>query len=173
VKSNATVFLTFLSSIAIIAAAQSSTKDRGSADTTQVRDYWIDPSTELMWAGKDNGEDVSWKSAMKYCRNLRLGGYSDWRLASLVELKGIFDKNADAPGLAGPGKESADTWHVKGNLFLTGNEWSSERRYDDRGHPSGYEWYFDFNEGRSNNQPSGFPYPSSFMRALCVRDSKK
>jgi hypothetical protein len=173
VKWQQTVLLILLSSLTAIAGAQSPTNDRGSPQNTQVHGYWVDPTTGLMWAGKDNGKDVSWKSAMKYCRDLRMGGYSDWRLASLVELDGIYDKNANASGLAGPGKESPDTWHVKGNLFLTGNEWSSERRYDDRGHPSGYEWYFDFNEGRPNNQPSGWPYPFGMMRALCVRGSKK
>jgi hypothetical protein len=62
---------------------------------------------------------------------------------------------------------------VKGNLFLTGYQWSSERRNDDRGNPSGYAWFFDFNDGKSNNQPSGFPYSPSFMRELCVRGSRK
>ena len=37
------------------------------------------------------------------------------------------------------------------------------------GRTSGYLHYFNFNEGKSNNQTSGFPYPSSFIRALCVR----
>ena len=175
-KSQATVFLILLSSITVSAAAQSSTKDQGSAQQTQVRGDWVDPSTGLMWAGKDNGKDVSWKKAMKYCRDLRLAGYSDWRLASLVELNGIYDKNVNAPGLArlgGPAKGSAFTWHVKGNLFLTGNQWTSDRRSDDRGHPIGYAYYFDFNEGRSNNQPTGFPYAFTGMRALCVRGSEK
>jgi hypothetical protein len=62
-----------------------------------VRGYWIDPATGLMWAGKDNGKDVYWRKARKYCRNLRLGGYSDWRLATIEELQGIYDKNANAP----------------------------------------------------------------------------
>ena len=126
-----------------------------------------------MWAGRDNGRDVSWKGAVKYCRNLRLAGYSDWRLATLAELGAIYDRNANAPGLAGSGKDNLFTYHVKGSLFLTGDEWSSERRYDDRGHPGGYEWYFNFNEGRSDNDPSGFPYPHSLMRALCVRGSER
>jgi len=141
------------------------------AQETQVRGYWVDLSTGLMWAGKDNGRDVSWRKATQYCRDLRLAGHSEWRLATLAELNGIYDRSANAPGLAGPGQGRAVTWHVKGNLFLTGNQWSSNRRNDDRGHPSGYEWYFDFNDGRSNNQPSGFLYSSSFMRALCVRAS--
>jgi Protein of unknown function (DUF1566) len=162
-----------LSVAAILRSAQSAPGGQSGALETQARGFWTDPSTGLMWAGKDSGKDTSWKNAVKYCRDLRVAGYSGWRLATLGELQGIYDKDANARGLAGPGKESPDTWHVKGNLFLTGNEWSSERQKDDRGHPSGYYWYYDFNEGRSNNEPSGFPYSSSFMRALCVRGSGK
>lgn len=156
-----------------MASAQSVPEGQGGTQKTQKLGYWIDPSTGLMWTAKDNGRDVSWKGAVKYCRNLRLAGYSDWRLGTLAELGAIFDRKVDAPGSAGSGKDSLFTYHVKGNLFLTGDEWSSERINDDRGHPSAYAWYFDFNEGRSDEQPSGFPYPHSLMRALCVRNSKK
>ncbi len=160
-----------LLSIAVpIVSAQSVPAGKGDAQGTQMLGYWIDPSTGLMWAGKDNGKDVSWKNAVKYCRDLRLAGNSDWRLATLVELGAIYDRNANAPGRDGQG---ASTWHVKGDVSLTGYQWSSTQRSDDRGRPSSYAWYFDFNQGRSNNQPSGFPYSSSFMRALCVRGSGK
>jgi hypothetical protein len=168
----AKILVILLSVTAMIAGAQSPTNDRGPEQETQVRGYWSDPSTGLMWAGKDNGKDVSWKKAMKYCRDLRLAGYSDWKLATLAELEGIYDKSANAPGLArlgGPAKGSDCTWHVKGNLFLTGNQWSSNQILDDRGHPSGYVSYFDFNEGRPSDDPTGFPYPFTNRRALCVR----
>ena len=138
-----------------------------------MRGYWVDPSTGFMWAGKDNGKDVSWKGAVKYCRNLRLAGYSDWRLATIDELRDIYDKTANAPGLAGMHDDDPTMWHVKGNLFLTGDQWSSNQRTDDRGHPSGYVWYFNFNEGRSNDDPTGWPYSFVTMRALCVRGSEK
>jgi Protein of unknown function (DUF1566) len=151
------VVLLLLAVSAIFGRAQSS---------RDGRDSWTDPSTGLTWAARDNGKSVSWKGAVKYCQNLRLGGYSDWRLATLDELKGIYDENSNAPGRDGLG---AATWHVKGNLFLTGDQWSSNYRSDDRGRNSGYSWFFDFNDGRSSNQPSGFPYSSSFRRALCVR----
>ena len=105
----------------MIAGAQSSTENRRSAQETQGRGYWVDPSTGLMWTGRDTGKDVSWNKAMKYCRDLRLAGYSDWRMANMAELQGIYDKTANAPGLAGPGNGRSVTWHVKGNLFLTGN----------------------------------------------------
>lgn len=163
--------LLFIASIQ--GSAQSVPEGHGAAQETQARGFWTDPSTGLMWAARDNGKDLSWKGAVNYCRDLRLAGYSDWRLATRAELGAIYDRNANAPGLAGSGKDNLFTYHVKGNLFLTGDEWSSERRYDDRKHPDGYGWYFDFNEGRSDNQPSGFPYPHSLMRALCVRGSQK
>jgi hypothetical protein len=121
-----------------------------------------------MWAAKDNGKDVNWHKAIKYCRDLRLAGYSDWRLATLGELEGIYDQNTNAPGRDGQG---ASTWHVKGKLFLTGNQWSSTRLVDDRGHPSGYALRFDFNEGRVfNGDELSF---STFKRALCVRGPRK
>jgi hypothetical protein len=157
--------------LSMIAGGLPSPEGRGVAQETQVRGYWNDPATGLMWAGRDNGKDVSWKGAVKHCSDFRLAGYSDWRLATLAELGAIYDRNANAPGSAGLGKDSSFTYHVKGNLFLTGDEWSSERRYDDRGRPDGYSWYFDFNEGKSNDDPTGFPYPHSLMRALCVRGS--
>jgi hypothetical protein len=78
-----------------------------------VRGYWVDPSTGLMWAGRDNGKDVSWKGALRYCRNLRLAGHSDWRLATLTELGEIYDKNANAPGLAGMHDDVHTNWRVR------------------------------------------------------------
>jgi len=171
VKCWAKVVALLLSVAFIQASAQSAPGSERAAQETQARGFWTDPSTGLKWAGKDNGKDVSWHQAMKYCRDLRLAGYSDWRLANMAELQGIFSSSANSPGLAGPSKKQrAVSWHVNGNLFLTGDQWVN----DQIGHTSsGYHSYFDFNEGRSNNQPSGFPYPSSFMRALCVRGSEK
>jgi hypothetical protein len=161
-----TSYLIILAMFAVSSCAQTPTSDPSQAEETQVRGYWVDPATKLMWAGKDNGRDVSWKKAMKYCRDLRLAGYADWRLATLAELEGIYDKDAESPGLDGQG---ASTWHVKGNLFLTGNQWSSERQVDDRGHPSGYGWRFDFNEGQSFDGDE--LWFATFKRALCVRSN--
>jgi len=162
--------LILLSAVATLGGAQSSTENRGLAQETQVRGYWTDPATGLMWAGKDNGGDVSCHKAMKYCRDLRLAGYSDWRLANIGELQGIFDTSADAPG-ENPrshwhGAESM-TFHVKGNLFLTGNQWSSTRLYDDRGHLRGMRAAStSTKDGNSTATNSGSPPTSA--RCACV-----
>lgn len=161
-----------LSVVAMVVGAQSLAQERGLAQDIQMSRNWVDPSTGLMWAARDNGQDLTWKQAMKYCHDLQLAGYSNWRLASIGELEGIYDKDANAPGLMGPsGKGTAATWHVKGDLFLTGNQWSSTQKNDGRGHPSGWAWRFDFNEGQSFDGDEVTFHTNK--RALCVRGSGK
>jgi hypothetical protein len=159
----------FLSVAAIQGSAQSALEVHNGAQETQARGFWTDPSTGLMWAAKDNGKDVTWNKAMKYCRELRLAGYSDWRLANMAELQGIYDRTANAPGL-GVHEIEPTTWHVKGNLFLTAYQWSSNDILDDRGRPSGYAYYFDFNEGKPDETQKGY---STYKHALCARGSGK
>ena len=175
VKRHAKVALILLCVSAMLAGAQTPTNG-GGQDTQQVRDTWTDPSTGLMWAGKDNGRDVNWHKAVKYCRDLRLAGYSDWRLPTLAELEGIYDKSANAPGLAGHDTGRAFTWHVKGNLFLTGYPWSTTHRLDDRGRPNGLVWYLNFLDGMPHDD-DGSNFSGRFAdysrRSLCVRGSGK
>lgn len=170
-KCRAKIAALVFSASALMASAQSARHAQGDVQETRAPGAWTDPSTGLMWSDKDNGKDVSWKKAMKYCRDLRLAGYSDWKLASMAELQGIYDRSANAPGLAGPRKKPRTvTWHVKGNLFLTGDQWSSNYRMDDRGRPNGYEYYFDFNAGKPKNDQGSYSYGS---RALCMRGPGK
>jgi hypothetical protein len=164
-------FLLIAFTTAVIVSVPS--PERAGAQENQMRAIWVDPSTGLMWARKDNGKDVSWRRAMKYCRGLRLDGHSDWRLANMAELQGIYDKTVEAPGLAGPTKALRGfTWHVKGNLFLTGEQWSGHQ-VTDRMPLESYEYHFDFNSGMPDKDPSGWPYPSVGMRALCVRGPER
>ena len=53
----------------------------------------VDTKTGLMWAAKDNGSSVTYQEAKEYCENYRGGGYTGWRLPTLDELKGLYDKN--------------------------------------------------------------------------------
>jgi len=169
VKQQIVTTLLSVSLAAIMAGAQS-TADKAAP---QVHDYWVDPATNLMWAAKDNGKDVSWKGAIKYCRKSNLAGYSGWRMANLDELQGLYDKSLETAGMAGDKRHYRPfTWRIKGNIFLTGNEWTTLQRVDDRGKPSGYEYYFDFNEGRADNDPTGWPYSYDGMRVLCVRGAE-
>jgi hypothetical protein len=47
--------------------------DNGDGTVTDTR-------RKLMWQQEDNGAEVTFGQAREYCRNLRLGGYADWRL---------------------------------------------------------------------------------------------
>ena len=53
----------------------------------------LDTSTNLMWAAKDNGQDINWYDAQKYCENYYGGGYTDWRMPTLDELHSLYDKS--------------------------------------------------------------------------------
>jgi hypothetical protein len=51
----------------------------------------IDPSEKLQWADDRGAEqrDTVWRDAKKYCANLELEGFYDWRLPTLSELQGL------------------------------------------------------------------------------------
>jgi len=163
------VFLLLI--VTVICNAQSSEKGQKAAQETQVRQYWVDPSTGLMWAAQDNGKAVAWRKAEGYCRNLRLAGYSDWKLATLDELATLVDKSPT------PSKRVGDTEtysinignvppHVRGGLSLTGNPWSSIRENNRFGKPYGDGWFFDFVTSKPSFDLQDF---RNIKYALCVR----
>jgi hypothetical protein len=51
----------------------------------------LDTRTYLMWASEDNGSDINWKDAKRYCETYRGGGYTDWRMPTQNELAGLYD----------------------------------------------------------------------------------
>jgi len=120
---------------------------------------WTDPVTGLNWTSEDNGTDVNWNQAVAYCTNLRLGGYSDWRLPTIDELVGIYD-----PAISVPGQwyGRAVSWHVKGNLKITSKyEWSSTQKNV----KDAWTLPFAFNKEDRISFSIHLRYP----RALCVR----
>ena len=47
--------------------------DNGDGTVTDTR-------RKIMWQKGDNGKEVTFEEAQKYCMTLRVGGYTDWRL---------------------------------------------------------------------------------------------
>ena len=135
---------------------------------TQARGYWIDPVTGLMWAARDSlGGSPLYIDAISSCRKLQLAGYNDWRVANANELSGIYDPNAVSAGAIPRSnwqEPEAVSFHVKGNLFLTGLEWVNTSDNDDR-NPSQVRLVFDFRAGNLVKEKRYFVRAS----ALCVR----
>jgi TIR domain/Protein of unknown function (DUF1566) len=114
---------------------------------------YLDPETKLMWTIKDNGHDIDWHEANKYARQLRLGGYSDWRLPTIEELKQLHDPN-----------RGELEYEIRKPFQLTSLfVWSSTREGSDSA------WGFGFIiDGRRG---SSLMVNSDGPRALCVRRS--
>jgi hypothetical protein len=86
----------------------------------------IDNKTGLQWA-PDPGQSMTWDQAMQYAQNLRLGGFSDWRLPTRVELRELGKGGKD------PAFKLNGDWG-----------WSSELR------ASSSAWAFDFSSGQES-----------------------
>jgi hypothetical protein len=105
-----------------------------------------------MWAKESNSSNITWNEANDYCKNLTLAGYSNWRLPTIDELRGIYDPTQNVNGR-----------HIKGGIKLSGWTWSSST-----GTSSGTAWHFNFREGK---QHSTLLVNGQYGRALCVRRS--
>jgi len=58
---------------------------------------WKDPDTILIWQVKIDKRDFTWDEAFEYAKELNrqnYGGYNDWRVPSIDELKTILTKEA-------------------------------------------------------------------------------
>lgn len=116
---------------------------------------WIDPNTKLMWAGKDNGSNVTWQQAADYCKNLRLGGYSNWRLPELSELATMHDP-----------EYSRSRKHVIGDIRITGVGYWSNTPGSDSERAMDFVFGVGLRHDNSRNDSEG-------LRALCVRPSQE
>ncbi|WP_372746937.1 DUF1566 domain-containing protein [Lutibacter sp.] len=102
-----------------------------------------DNVTGLMWGQNQSEKGMTWEEAKKYCEELTLAGYNDWRLPSLKELWSIRDFSTGWPYVdatyfkfTGEGKQGSEqhTWSsnaytvntefaVKNTAFAT-NDWT-------------------------------------------------
>ena len=117
----------------------------------------LDTRTNLMWAAKDNGNDINWANAKSYCENYRGGGYTDWRMPKQDELAALYDAAKTYKSDCG-----YDV-HLTELIRLTcGATWASETRDSSAS-------YFYFSSGVQALYPQsyGFGY-----RALPVRSGK-
>jgi len=87
----------------------------------------LDTRTNLMWAAKDNGSNITWQDAKSYCENYRGGGYTDWRMPTQDELAGLYDNSITNTN---PPKDGCSGgYHLTSLIHLTCCcPWASETR---------------------------------------------
>jgi hypothetical protein len=126
---------------------------------------WTDPETKLMWPKQDNGygNNVNWVQARDYCASLTLAGYSDWRLPTVDELAGIYDKKQNVR-VSVPG--GIAVFHVKGNIKLSGFIWGNKLP------DPGGAWAVYFNEPEAYQHVWSTDTDNT-ARSLCVRHSEE
>ncbi|MDH4163516.1 MAG: DUF1566 domain-containing protein [Nitrospirota bacterium] len=111
--------------------------------TDNVDGTITDSVTGLMWQKTDDGTTLNWTSANSYCEGLVLpvGGYSDWRLPSRMELLTIVDYGKKSPAI--------DMTFFTKTAGVWGHYWSNTssifylNEY--------YVWYVDFSNGSTSH----------------------
>lgn len=109
-----------------------------------------DIKTGLEWTQSDNGSDVNWSEAKRYCA----GKGSGWRLGSADELESLYDTLQSTPC-------GRQTCRASSKFKLTESWfWSNDL------HSSSYAWTVYLHVGTRNAHQVN---PRYYARALCVR----
>lgn len=110
-----------------------------------------DLKTGLDWTQSDNGSNISWSEATRYCAAKGSG----WRLGSPDELEGLYDTLQSTPC-------GTHTCKVSSKFRLTDSWfWSNELQH------SSYPWTVYLHVGIRAAHHEGLAY---YTRALCVRN---
>jgi hypothetical protein len=124
-----------------------------------------DTKTGLVWAARDNGNNIKWADAKSYCENYHGGGYTDWRMPTQDELAGLYDAGKARPAAC----DQSSTIRVATDLIGVTclYIWASETRMHLLLVPNAAYFSF-YDNGRYWCRPSG----SDFLRAFPVRSVK-
>jgi len=91
---------------------------------------------------KEYGKVLNWENAKKYCQNLSLSGYSDWKLPNESELEKLY-------------KQKSKLKNVISNIYWSSSTYASN---------TSDAWYVDFDNSRTYYY---YKYSSCYVR--CVR----
>lgn len=90
-----TILLTGLFGLYCASASAGSYTDGTGTAAGTVRDN----ITNLVWQKQDDATTRTWENAIRYCEDLSLGGYTDWRLPNIKELSSLVDDSRINPSI--------------------------------------------------------------------------
>jgi len=127
-------------------------RDSGKVDKNFVRDdnrsIVIDLKNKRSYSDGAPSKKMTYNQATNYCKAMKLGGYTDWRLPSKEELKSLLQLS----------RRGLSVKHAFKNV-QEGIYWSSTK---DRHNEA---WYVDFDLGRYSTADFGHLY-----YVLCTRE---
>lgn len=131
---------------------------------------WSDPATGLMWQLKGLVKN-SWEGGIYHCENLKYGGYDDWRLPTISELRsliqgceknetngdcGVTDECVEAECIEScdsckpdEGPSDGCYWpeEIERNNYYTCDRYWSSSSFIDLEYDEEYAWTLDFYSG--------------------------
>ncbi len=91
------------------------------AEFLKSGDIVKDSISKLEWQDDAVGSTMVWEDAITYCEDLSLGGYSDWRLPNVNELKSIVNRAKVNPAIK-DGFENVSSNRYWGSTTVEGDE---------------------------------------------------
>lgn len=109
---------------------------------TYTTDTAKDVVTGLTWQRNKQAGTYTWDAAGTYCANLELGGYSDWRIPNITELRTIIINcpgtvTGGACAINDPGHLSNSEWSIETCNFC---DYTTDGRYSVFGDNQVYLW---------------------------------
>jgi formylglycine-generating enzyme required for sulfatase activity len=129
------------------------------ASYTDMGEYVHDDVTCLDWQKTAPPDSFSFEDALAYCEELSLGGHSDWRLPTRIEMTSIVDwsQSSSIDSAAFPG--------ANGGFHKTASDWILTIRQAGAGAGRDFAWAFNMSDGIVSNAYS----KANAARLRCVR----
>lgn len=128
------------------------------SDMNKVGNVVIDNNTFLQWQDNTIISGMDWESALTYCENLTLNGYSDWRLPNIRELVSIMDDSRITPSIYPIFQKTASEHY-----------WSSTAAIKEDYEGCARAWMIDFSHGGQHSHSKCMGTDRNQFNVRCVR----